>query len=57
MKHLKDLELRNENYLKIYALPISNSKFDYKNLKEIVANNIKNYVYSKEKLKKLLKKM
>ena len=39
MKHFKDLKLPNDNFLKIYALPISNSKFDYKKLKEIVANN------------------
>lgn len=56
MKHLRDLELRNENYLKIYALPISNSKFDYKNLKEIVANNIKNYVYSRREIKEAIEK-
>ena len=32
IKHLNDLELPNDNFLKIYALPISNSKFDYKKL-------------------------
>lgn len=38
MKHLKYLELPNDNFLKIYALPTSNSKFDYKKLKEIVGS-------------------
>lgn len=56
IKHLKDLELPNKNHLKIYALPISNSKFDYKNLKEIVANNIKNYVYSRREIKEAIEK-
>lgn len=56
MKHLKDLELPNENYMKIYALPIANSKFDYKKLKEIVANNIKNYVYSRREINEAIEK-
>ena len=56
MKYLKDLELPNDNYLKIYALPISNSKFDYKRLKEIVANNIKTYVYSRREIKEAIEK-
>lgn len=56
MKYLKDLKLPNDNYLKIYALPISNSKFDYKRLKEIVANNIINYVYSRREIKEAFDK-
>ncbi len=56
MKHLKDLELPNENYMKIYALPISSGKFDYKRLKEIVANNIKNYVYSRKEINEAIEK-
>jgi hypothetical protein len=56
MKHLKDLELPNDNFLKIYALPISNSEFDYKKLKEIVANNIKNYVYSRREINEAIEK-
>lgn len=56
MKHLKDLELPNDNFLKIYALPISNSKFDYKKLKEIIANNIKNYVYSRKEINEAVEK-
>lgn len=56
MKHLKDLELPNENYMKIYALPIANSKFDYKKLKEIIANNIKNYVYSRREINEAIEK-
>ena len=56
MKYLKDLELPNENYMKIYALPIANSKFDYKKLKEIVANNIKNYVYSRREIHEAIEK-
>ena len=56
MKYLNDLELPNDNFLKIYALPISNSKFDYKKLKEIVANNIKNYVYSRREINEAIEK-
>lgn len=56
MKYLKDLELPNDNHFKIYALPISNSKFDYKRLKEIVANNIINYVYSRREIKEAIDK-
>ena len=56
IKYLNDLELPNDNFLKIYALPISNSKFDYKKLKEIVANNIKNYVYSRREINEAIEK-
>lgn len=56
MKHFNDLELPNDNFLKIYALPIANSKFNYKKLKEIVANNIKNYVYSRREINEAIEK-
>lgn len=56
MKHIKDLGLPNKNYMKIYALPIANNEFDYKKLKEIVANNIKNYVYSRREISEAIEK-
>lgn len=56
IKHTEKLELENNNCLKIYILPISNNKFSYSKLKDVIQDNIKNYVFSRNKIKESIEK-
>lgn len=49
--HIEKLELNNNNCLEIYSLPIVNNSFDYSNLKDLITDNIKSYVFSRKKVK------
>lgn len=56
IEHTEQLDLVNNNCLKIYTLPISNNKFNYTNLKNVLKDNIKSYVFSREKIKEAIEK-
>lgn len=56
VEHTEQLDLVNNNCLKIYTLPISNNKFNYTNLKNVLEDNIKSYVFSREKIKEAIEK-
>lgn len=51
INHIEKLELNNNNCLEIYSLPITNNSFDYSNLKDLITDNIKSYVFSRKKVK------
>ncbi len=51
INHIEKLELSNNNCLEIYSLPIVNNSFDYLNLKNLITDNIKSYVFSRKKVK------
>lgn len=51
IEHIEKLELVNDNCLEIYSLPILNNCFDYTNLEKLITDNIKNYVFSRKKVK------
>lgn len=50
-KESLDLDLPNANHVKIYRLPVANSMFDFTRIKDLIANNIKNYVFSRKEIK------
>lgn len=54
VKHLETLKLVNHNCLKIYELSIANNNFNYDNLKNLIINNIKNYVFSRKEVNNAL---
>lgn len=51
INHIEKLELNNNNCLEIYSLPITNNSFDYSNLRDLITDNIKSYVFSRKKVK------
>lgn len=51
INHIEKLELSNNNCLEIYSLPIASNSFDYSNLKNLITDNIKSYVFSRKKVK------
>ena len=56
VNHNEKLELVNNNCLRIYTLPIANNKFNYTNLKNVIKDNIKGYVFSRSKIKEAIEK-
>lgn len=55
IEHTETLELSNNNCLKIYTLPMANNRFDYNELKNLIKDNIKNYVFSRNKVNEAIK--
>ena len=51
INHIEKLKLNNNNCLEIYSLPIVGNCFDYSNLKDLITDNIKSYVFSRKKVK------
>lgn len=51
-----DLELPNANHVKIYKLPVANGLFDFTRVKDLIANNIKNYVFSRKEIRESILK-
>lgn len=56
VEHTEQLDLVNNNCLKIYTLPIANNKFSYTNLKNVLEDNINSYVFSRKKIKEAIEK-
>lgn len=54
IEHKEQINLANNNTLDIYQLSIRNKKFDYLNLKSLITNNIKGYVYSRKEIQEAI---